>query len=70
VIERLTMKKSIKKYFTKIKYLFNRVIVTDGEGKKFRLDEAIYEVIHLIIKQSASGGKILFIGNGASASNF
>ena len=62
------MKKSIKEYFEALKDIFNEVIATDIYGKTYEFDAAIEAAIRMIIDRSASGGKLIFIGNGASAS--
>jgi D-sedoheptulose 7-phosphate isomerase len=51
-----------------LKELFDAVCATDKEGAAFSLDEALQGSIKMIIEQAKAGGKLLFIGNGGSAS--
>lgn len=60
--------KNIKKYFTVLKNIFDKVEVADDSGKKLQFEKAVEKSIQLIINQSSNGCKLLFIGNGASAS--
>lgn len=62
------MNKNIRKYFVTLKSLFDNVIATDKRGKLYNLERAIDISLQLIKKQASRGGKLLFIGNGASAS--
>lgn len=62
------MKETIKEYFIVLKDIFDEVIATGADGERYQLDKAIDMSIRIIIEQAASGGKLLFIGNGASAS--
>jgi len=50
------------------KELFDGVITTNAEGITFALDEALREAIKVIVEQAKAGRKLLFIGNGGSAS--
>lgn len=61
------MNKDTKEYFRILKGLFDKVIATDKNRKRYRLDEVFRMAIQMITKQAACGGKLLFIGNGASA---
>jgi len=62
------MEKRIKEYFETLKDLFGRVIATDVNGRTCALEEIIAKSIQMITKSALSGGKVLFIGNGGSAS--
>ena len=62
------MMKNIQKYFDDLKGMFGNIIATDINGKVCRFDEAVSMSVHAIIEKASSGGKIIFIGNGASAS--
>lgn len=62
------MKEYIKDYMSKLCNFLESVLSTDMHGKRYELDEAIEKSIHAIIDRSRSGGKVIFIGNGASAS--
>ncbi|UCD55349.1 MAG: SIS domain-containing protein [Candidatus Omnitrophota bacterium] len=62
------MRDVIRENRRRLKELFDGVIATNAEDTAFALDEAIHNSIKMIIEQAAAGGKLLFIGNGASAS--
>lgn len=62
------MKKNIREYFNILKNILNDISVTGINGEVYRIDEAIDKVIDMVVKQACSGKKVLFIGNGASAS--
>lgn len=61
------MKKTVSEYFNKLKDIFDKIIATGANGNAFQVDEAIGISIRMIVEKAASGGKIIFIGNGASA---
>jgi len=61
------MKREIEKYFTTLGSLLSKVIATDREGKKLPFEKAVVDAIRMIIKQSSTGGKLVFVGNGGSA---
>lgn len=62
------MRKDIREYFGVLKGMFDKLIATGADGKMYELDEAIELTIRMIVNQATFGGKLLFIGNGASAS--
>lgn len=62
------MRKDIKEYFERLKGMFDKVITAGVDNKVYQFDEAIDMSIQMIVEQAASGRKLLFIGNGASAS--
>jgi len=62
------MRDAIRENRRRLKELFDGVIATNLEGIAFALDEALQNSIKMIIEQAKAGGKILFIGNGGSAS--
>lgn len=62
------MRKDIREYFETLKGIFDKIIATNPDGQTYPFDEAINTSIAMIIERAASGGKLLFIGNGASAS--
>lgn len=62
------MIKDIREYFLVLKNLCDKVSVSDAFGKTYQFDEGIDMSMLMIVDQAALGGKILFIGNGASAS--
>ena len=55
-------------YFEDLKSMLDKVSAANSEGNMYELSEAIGAVIDMIIGQSKAGKKLLFIGNGASAS--
>jgi len=55
-------------YFDVVKNLFDKIAATDLWGQEYKLTEAIENARQLICRQAEAGGKLLFIGNGASAS--
>ncbi len=61
------MKTDIKKYFKTLQNLFDEIEVTANSGKPYEFEAAIKSVIKLINEKAQSGGKLIFIGNGASA---
>ncbi|MDD5680731.1 MAG: SIS domain-containing protein [Candidatus Omnitrophica bacterium] len=62
------MRKEIKRNRQALKKLLDDVAATDINGAVFPLDKALEDVVRMIIKQGGSGKKLLFIGNGGSAS--
>lgn len=62
------MIEAIRENRQRLKELFDDVIATNDKNITLPLDEALDNSINLIIKQANAGGKILFIGNGGSAS--
>ncbi len=61
------MKKNIKDYHKRFINLVNSIEVTGSDKKKLDFYEGIEVACSIIRKQSQSGGKIFFIGNGGSA---
>lgn len=55
-------------YFETLKELLNKIIVTNINGKVLQFKKAADMSIQMILGQAALGGKIIFIGNGGSAS--
>lgn len=62
------MKKTVNKYFEALKETFDKVVVTDAGGEIYQLEDAVSKSVEMITESAVSGGKILFIGNGGSAS--
>ncbi|MBA3064879.1 SIS domain-containing protein [bacterium] len=62
------MKDFIKNYYFEIKNLFDSIKMTDNRRKVLNFFEGVYRAAELIKKQIVSGKKLIFIGNGASAS--
>jgi len=61
------MRETIKRYYGTLKDMFDKIVSTGAKGESYYFYEAIDISIRMIVKQAASGGKLLFIGNGASA---
>ena len=51
-----------------VKQLLDEIRVTDKDGKVFAYDDGIEKAINMILQKSEAGSKLMFIGNGASAS--
>lgn len=56
-----------KDYFNNLSKLYNSIRVVDKQKNIINFFEGIEKVCKLIIKQTSSGNKLMFIGNGASA---
>lgn len=61
------MSKETKEYFRILKGLLDRIIATNASGRLYQLDKALDLSVEMILKQADLGGKLIFIGNGASA---
>ena len=61
------MKIDIKKYFKRLQNLFDEIEATSDSGKRCDFEVAIKSVIKMIKEKAKRGGKLIFIGNGASA---
>ncbi len=57
-----------KDYITTFSKISKSIIATQGKDKKFPAQEVINNIAKVITRHTLSGGKILFIGNGGSAS--
>jgi len=62
------MKPKINEYFKTLQTLFDKVLVTDSSETPIVLTEAIERTIDIIIDAAKGNRKVIFIGNGASAS--
>lgn len=62
------MRENVEKYFEILKGMFDKIIATAADGKVYEFSKAIDMSLRIIRDQASSGGKLLFIGNGASAS--
>jgi len=62
------MKKDISRYFSELGSMFLKVQVTDSSGKSIKLADALEKAINLIASRTSKGCKVIFIGNGGSAS--
>lgn len=62
------MKNGAGTYFDVLKGAFNGITASSRSGRPYQLDDAIEMSIKMIFEQASRGGKLIFIGNGASAS--
>ena len=62
------MPKQITEYFAILKNSLGRITGTDSRGKIYPCGEAVRRAIALLGSQAKKGGRLFFIGNGASAS--
>jgi D-sedoheptulose 7-phosphate isomerase len=62
------MDKEIRSYYAMLRRLTQRISVTDKAGKRFVLSSGVMMVVRLINACAKNAGKLMFIGNGASAS--
>lgn len=58
----------IRDYYAELKRSMDGIIGTDPSGAQCGCDEAIERLVTLVTTQANAGGKLYFIGNGASAS--
>jgi len=56
------------KPFAELMNLLSGIETTDSTGRKLDLHKGIFQVIGLIARQSKKGNKVIFVGNGGSAS--
>ncbi|MBF0540326.1 MAG: SIS domain-containing protein [Nitrospirae bacterium] len=61
------MRKDIESYYKNIFKSLDSVKVKDKSGQDIEFYSAIEQCCHLILKQTSIRGKLMFIGNGASA---
>lgn len=62
------MEKPISEYYLKLKQVIQDISVTDQAGKDLKFEPGLKEAVTLITSCAKAGGKLMFIGNGASAS--
>lgn len=58
----------VRDYYVQLKRSMDGIIGTDTAGVAYACDEAIERLVTLVKARAAAGGKLYFIGNGASAS--
>lgn len=61
------MKRNTGEYFENLKTAFDNIAAKDRNDRAYTLNEAVEYTVNLVLKQAEAGGKLLFIGNGASA---
>ncbi len=62
------MIKNIDRYFSELGGLFLKTQVTDKNNKTIDFADALERAINLVANQTSNGNKVIFIGNGGSAS--
>ncbi|MFC1570446.1 SIS domain-containing protein [Candidatus Omnitrophota bacterium] len=62
------MKKNINAYFDTLKSLVGSIEADNSSGASCCFDDAIDASIRMVLDTARSGGKLILIGNGASAS--
>ena len=61
------MKNEIKKYYEELSSAMKGIVGSDASGDTFEVEEAIERAVAWVARQKATDGKLIFIGNGASA---
>lgn len=61
------VKKMPKKYFDIMQDLLKSITATSRGGKKYQIDDAVNFSVRMIRRAKKLHGKIIFIGNGGSA---
>ena len=64
----MTFNKNTKIFFNRLSNLFQNIEATRNDKEKWSFFSAIEYVCQLVVAQTSSGRKVIFIGNGASAS--
>lgn len=62
------MIKDIDRYFLELGGMFLKTQVTDKDNKAIDFSDAVEKAIKLIVNRTSKGCKVIFIGNGGSAS--
>lgn len=62
------MKQDITRYFRELGEIFLKVQAIDNNGKSIEIADGLEKSINLIVDQTQKGCKVIFIGNGGSAS--
>ena len=62
------MMRNAGEYLKNLKNLFDEIVVTGADGQLYPFDKAVDSSIRMIVNLAAANRKLLFIGNGASAS--
>ena len=64
----MSLKESAESYYSNLSHMLEKIQTTQKNGNSFDFFAAIESTGQLAMVQTKSGGKIIFIGNGASAS--
>lgn len=62
------MKDSVQDYFSSLSEYFSKIEAQGENGRDVSLDKAFDSALQLILKTKTDGKKVIFIGNGGSAS--
>ena len=62
------MKNSCREYFADLQDCFSKIEARSGDGHKLDFEKALGQAVDWIAKVKAANKKVMFIGNGASAS--
>ena len=57
----------VRLYYADFKKAVSSITATGPDGKKIRFEDAIMRAVHMVLDQRSAGGRVYFIGNGASA---
>ena len=64
----MSLKKTTETYYNRLSNLLQNIQATRNDKEKWSFSSAVEYVCQLAMAQTAAGRKIIFIGNGASAS--
>ena len=64
----MSLKESAESYYSNLSHMLKKIQTTRENGNSFDFFSAIESTGQLAMVQTKAGGKIIFIGNGASAS--
>ena len=64
----MSLKESAESYYSNLSHMLKKIQTTQKNGNSFDFFSAIESTGQLAMVQTKAGGKIIFIGNGASAS--
>ena len=67
-MKKMSLKKSAESYYSNLSHMLKKIQTTQKNGNSFDFFSAIESTSQLAMVQTKAGGKIIFIGNGASAS--
>jgi D-sedoheptulose 7-phosphate isomerase len=67
-MKKMSLKESAESYYSNLSHMLKKIQTTQKNGNSFDFFSAIESTGQLAMVQTKAGGKIMFIGNGASAS--
>lgn len=67
-MKKMSLKESAESYYSNLSHMLKKIQVTQKNGNSFDFFSAIESSGQLAMAQTEAGRKIIFIGNGASAS--